>query len=219
MNYIAHLNKVLNLFVKDLNLNPTHISLYMALFREWNSNRFSQKFKVQRKLIMNAAKIGSNSTYHRCINDLHNSRYIIYNPSKNPHRGTEIQMAKFQLCTAPQTVPPSPRDVLDMGPYSSNKVPVTIYKHINEKEGRPFNELEVIKFFKERGQIPAQGLKFFRYYESNRWMTSKKELIKDWKSLAETWILNESRKGNGKNPHYFKDHLQTTKFKNYDEPL
>lgn len=219
MNYISHLNKILNLFVKDLNLNPTHISLYMALFREWNSNHFSQEFIVKRKLIMDAAKIGSKTTYHRCINDLHNSRYIIYDPSNNPHKGTVVQMARFSSGTVPKPIQQPTPDVLNSEPYSPVNVPVTIYKHINDKEGRPLNEHEVIKFFKERGQIPAQGLKFFRHYESNQWMTSKKELIKDWKSLAETWILNENRNGNVKHSNYFKDHLHTTRYKNYDEPL
>lgn len=221
MNYIAHLNKVLNLFVKDLNLNPTHISLYMALFREWNSSMFSQKFMIKRKLLMSAAKIGSKSTYHRCINDLHNFQYIIYNPSKNPHNGSEVQMAKFKSSTVPKEGQQTHKDVLDTGHYSPTTVPVTIYKHINDKERRPLNELEVIKLFKEKGQIPAQALKFFRHYESKHWMTSKKEFIKDWKSLAETWILNDNMngKGIGKHSPYFKDRLQTIRHKNYDEPL
>ena len=37
MNYIKLLNAAFEKFYFDDRLNPTHISLYMALFQEWNS--------------------------------------------------------------------------------------------------------------------------------------------------------------------------------------
>ena len=40
MNYIKLLNAAFEKFFFDDRLNPTHISLYMALFQEWNSSRF-----------------------------------------------------------------------------------------------------------------------------------------------------------------------------------
>jgi hypothetical protein len=44
VNYILHLKGVFTQFSKDNNLNPTHISLYMALFQIWNINRFTEVF-------------------------------------------------------------------------------------------------------------------------------------------------------------------------------
>lgn len=241
MNYIAHLNKVLNLFVQDFNLNPSHISLYMALFREWNFHRFSEKFMVQRKEVMNAAKIGSSSTYHKCITDLHDFRYLNYKPSKNPHKGSVVQMFRFKSCTGPkmehnnsagvldsELYSPknvleaerySPKNVSEAERYSPINVPVTIYKLENNKNIKQLKEIEVINFFKEKGQIPSEAFRFFRYYEKKQWMTKNKERITDWRSLAENWILNDYKINTGKKSSYFNDHLKTNKNKNYGEPL
>ena len=65
MNYIKLLNAAFEKFYFDDRLNPTHISLYMALFQEWNSSRFADEFYVNRRDLMRVAKIGSKSTYHR----------------------------------------------------------------------------------------------------------------------------------------------------------
>ena len=67
INYIKHLNAVFNQFSKDNRLNPTHISLYIALFQLWNLNRFLEEFFINRDEVMQLSKIGSKSTYHRCI--------------------------------------------------------------------------------------------------------------------------------------------------------
>src|SRR5690606_25104047 len=40
VNYVKHLNGVFRQFARDSRLNPTHISLYMALFQLWNINYF-----------------------------------------------------------------------------------------------------------------------------------------------------------------------------------
>ena len=55
MNYIKQLNAAFEKFYFDDRLNPTHISLYMALFQEWNSSRFALDFFVNRRDLMNAA--------------------------------------------------------------------------------------------------------------------------------------------------------------------
>ena len=88
MNYIKLLNAAFEKFYFDDRLNPTHISLYMALFQEWNSSRFMDEFYVMR-----CAKIGSKSTYHRCIVDLDAWQYLSYFPSNNPYKGSKIKMA------------------------------------------------------------------------------------------------------------------------------
>ena len=57
MNYIKHLNGVLDQFSKDNRLNPTHISLYIALFQFWNYNRFPNDFYINREEIMKFLKL------------------------------------------------------------------------------------------------------------------------------------------------------------------
>src|SRR5665811_969092 len=65
----------------------------MALFQELNSSRFADEFYVNRRDLMIASKIGSKSTYHRCITDLDSWDYLFYFPSNNPYKGSKIKMA------------------------------------------------------------------------------------------------------------------------------
>lgn len=114
VNYIKHLNGVLAQFAKDHRLNPTHVSLYMGLFQLWNHNYFLEEFYISREEAMSYAKIGSKSTYHRCIRELTDWNYIRYSPSHNPYKGSRIRMFDFgtspgqaldQQCTKSGTSP------------------------------------------------------------------------------------------------------------------
>ena len=96
VNYIKHLNAVFQNFTEDRYINPTHISLYMALFQIWNQNRFIKEFMINREEIMQLAKIGSTSTYHRCIKQLHQRKYLTYSPSKSRFVGSKIMMFEFR---------------------------------------------------------------------------------------------------------------------------
>lgn len=95
INYIKHLNGVLELFLKDGRLNPTHISLYMGLFQLWNNQFFREEFHIDRGEVMLCSKIGSKSTYHRCIKELSHWGYILYIPSHNPFKGSRVRMFDF----------------------------------------------------------------------------------------------------------------------------
>lgn len=66
----------------------------MALFQVWNSTRFPDEFFVIRDEVMKQSKIGSKSTYHRCLKELHQFGYIEYQPSHNPYRGSKIKLVK-----------------------------------------------------------------------------------------------------------------------------
>ena len=92
MNYIKHLNAVCQKFYEDSRLNPTHISLYLALFQFWNLNRFPQIFFIDREETMQLAKIGSKTTYHRGLRNLDSWGYIKYLPSNNPFKGSQVKM-------------------------------------------------------------------------------------------------------------------------------
>ncbi|MCK0160078.1 hypothetical protein [Allomuricauda sp. F6463D] len=99
INYIKHLNGVFAQFAKDNRLNPTHISLYIGLFQLWNQNYFVAEFYISREEAMAYAKIGSKSTYHRCIRELSDWNYILYSPSHNPYKGSRIKMFDFGTST------------------------------------------------------------------------------------------------------------------------
>ncbi|WP_335965141.1 hypothetical protein [Galbibacter sp. PAP.153] len=96
VNYIKHLNGVFDVFAADSRLNPTHISLYMALFQLWNAARFTESFYISREEVMHLSKIGSKATYHRCIKELHHRNYVLYIPSHNPYKGSRIKMFRFE---------------------------------------------------------------------------------------------------------------------------
>lgn len=95
INYIKHLNGVFDQFSRDNRLNPTHISLYVALFQLWNINYFKEAFYINREEVMTYSKIGSKSTYHRCIKELSHWNYLLYTPSHNPFKGSRIKMFNF----------------------------------------------------------------------------------------------------------------------------
>ena len=95
INYIKHLNGVFAQFSKDSRLNPTHISLYIALFQLWNEYHFTETFYVNRAEVMELSKVGSKTTYHRCIKQLSHWNYLLYTPSHNPFRGSRIKMYLF----------------------------------------------------------------------------------------------------------------------------
>ena len=92
MNYIKHLTAFFEKVSLDYDLNPTHISLYVALFQSWNYNRFQNPVSICRGEIMRISKIASFATYHKCIKDLDAKGYIKYEPSYNPFKGSLVHI-------------------------------------------------------------------------------------------------------------------------------
>ncbi|RTY84823.1 transcriptional regulator [Flavobacterium sp. GSP27] len=95
MNYIKHLTGFFNKINYESTLNPTHISLYLALFQCWNVNRFKNPTGISREEIMKASKINSKATYHKCMRELELLGFMIYNPTFNPHSCSNIIMTNF----------------------------------------------------------------------------------------------------------------------------
>jgi hypothetical protein len=95
MNYIKHLTGFYEKVAFDKTLNPTHISLYLALFQFWNFNRFKNPVNISRDEVMRISKINSKATYHKCLKNLHLQGYIDYQPSYNPFKGSQVIMNDF----------------------------------------------------------------------------------------------------------------------------
>jgi hypothetical protein len=95
MNYIKHLTGFFDRIIQDQNLNPTHISLYMALFQFWNVNRFKNPISITREEVMHISKICSKATYHKCMRELNEKKYIKYMPSFNPFKGSMVVLFNF----------------------------------------------------------------------------------------------------------------------------
>lgn len=95
MNYIKHLTSFFDKLVHDYDLNPTHVSLYISLFQFWNLNRFENPISITRDEVMRISKICSKATYHKCMRELHEKGYVIYEPSYNPFRGSLVRMVNL----------------------------------------------------------------------------------------------------------------------------
>jgi hypothetical protein len=101
MNYITHLTGFFDRIVPDGDLNPTHISLYIAIFQFWNINRFQNPISINRNEVMRISKIAGKATYHKCIKELHDNGYFKYEPSYNPYKGSLVWLFDFSEETKP----------------------------------------------------------------------------------------------------------------------
>lgn len=223
MNYIKHLNAVFQQFSMDSRLNPTHISLYVALFQYWNINRFRESFFIHREDVMSMAKIGSKATYHRCLKRLHDWKYIHYMPSHNPYKGSQIKMLKFDTSSgisSETTTETSAEQVVEQAlvPNTNNNK-----QRLNgNKPKLPKNENEVLEFFRKNEWPSIEAKKFFNHYTSIGWKVGGKIKIVDWQASAENWMLKASeikKKQTVKELSQNKDNLKTTKEKDYGQPL
>jgi len=101
MNYIKHLNAFFDRLSEDERMSAYHISLYMALFQQWNQNRFRNPFPVLREELMELSRIGSKTTYARCMKELDEWNYISYSPSGNRHTGRQVSCILFETSSSP----------------------------------------------------------------------------------------------------------------------
>ena len=163
---------------------------------------------------MMASKIGSKSTYHRCVTELDSWNYLFYFPSNNPYKGSKIRMAIIE--TSDETVTGRYNPILEhlAERYHPIREPVTGQYHpINEQVVDPHrptsgqalvstinntkqvNNIKqpkgwqaVINFFIEKGFDADEGKKFFEHYETRIWQTSDGKEIRDWRAVALNWM-------------------------------
>lgn len=207
----------------DDRLNPSHISIYMALFQYWNISRFDIEFTVARSEVMKLAKVNSNSTYSKCVKELQKWKYLKYYPSNNPFKGSRFNLTNIWTTTEPLPSrtspfigPPLIESVPKNGPPL---VPYKTYKqnHLNSKVLSP-NLDEVILFFRTLKIDKSESEKFWNYYEANGWMQGGKNPIVDWKAAAKKWTLN-SVESKSNQLVQKSNYLSTNSNKSYDEPL
>ncbi|MET3875814.1 hypothetical protein [Chitinophaga sp. OAE865] len=155
INYIRHLTAFFAQVQKDDCLHANHISLYMALFQLWNQQHFPTTFPVLREEVLSLCRIGSRSTYSRCLKDLERFNYIIYKAAKHPFAPSMVSIRTDvfdkQLPSAedadvlknePMTGPKMSRyhaqkwagNVPKNGPVSDTKMGHIYYKHINSNK-------------------------------------------------------------------------------------
>jgi hypothetical protein len=99
MNYIRHLNGFFARLAEDKRMSSYHISLYFALFQQWNADRFGEQFVITRSETMEMSRLGSVNTYARCMKELSEWGYIRYIPSSNLHSGSRVSCIRFDTAT------------------------------------------------------------------------------------------------------------------------
>lgn len=227
VNYIQHMNGLYIRLYEDDRLHPSHISIYFALFKYWNLNRFQNPFSVARYEIMKLSKLKSTTTYSKCIKNLMEWDYLIYQPSNNPYKGSLFSMVDFTDATSPfngrplfssSTVNGLP--LASTSPFIGRPlVPSKTYKlnSINERENLLTQDL-IIEYFLSQKSNKEEAQKFWNHYESNGWLIGGKTPMIDWQASARNWIIRS--KDINKNQLVQKmDYLHTITKKNYNESL
>ena len=226
MNYIAHLTAVMERIAKDDRLNPSHVSLYLALFQFWNMNRFNNPISIHRQDTMRLSKIGSKNTYHKCITELSQWGFFLYCPSHNPMKGSTVNMYKFGTSSGTTTGTSSGSSsvqvpVQALVPSINNTNNNKLSKQNKQGERKmnftPPSLEEVLEFFKIQKFVLEEAEPFFLYYQANGWLVGKAKM-KNWQAAAKNWILRskkfQSEKAGKLAPHQL--HAKST---NYEENL
>ncbi|MHA6697333.1 hypothetical protein [Chryseobacterium sp. A301] len=86
----SHLAAFFYFIARSKKLTPTHISIYLCLCHQWSAQNYTESFQISRREIMSKSRIQSNSTYHRCIQDLQAMDLILYFPSYHPKQGSLV---------------------------------------------------------------------------------------------------------------------------------
>lgn len=219
MNYIKQLTAAIFRISEDDRLNTAHVSLYLALFQLWNMNRFRNPISLNRMDVMKISKIGSRTTYHRCMKELDNWGYLNYIPSHNPLKGSRVVMFIFETsCEHEDSQVLNQHELQVVG----KQVEQVVSHSINSIKKIKSNKLmkggfstptkqELKSFFTD----PIELEKFFNYYESNGWKIGGRSPMKNWKAAARNWMLNAEKF----NPKVQTSNLHLNQDKDYDIPL
>ncbi|WP_276484728.1 hypothetical protein [Paraflavitalea pollutisoli] len=89
-NILSVLDGFLLAIRQDARISPAHISLYLSIL-QYCKGQGSMLVRVRREQLAWQAKI-STTTYHRCINQLHEYGYIHYLPSFDPKKASEVDV-------------------------------------------------------------------------------------------------------------------------------
>lgn len=247
-NYISHLNAFFTNVYEDTRLNPTHISLYMALFQFWNQHRFASTFSVSRSDVMTLSRIRSKTTYSKCLGDLDQWRYLTYDRSHNPLAKsrfslTNVWSADWPIIvsdlesTSPVNGPVLDKSVPKNGLVLDESVPVNgpVVDESVPKNGPPLVPLYKTYKHKLRNvEAPPDKkmvIDFFKTQEANSdealkfWnhyqaigWKSGNTKIENWQAAATKWLIGNKQR-TASGLVQKMDHLRTTKNKDYGKPL
>ena len=106
MNFIQHTRAAHDQLTRQPAATPFHVSLYWALFFEWNAHRFPESLALDHEHLMSAAHIGNRRTYRATLYDLENWGLLIYQPSQSRHQPSRCFLADLLGAELPPVTPP-----------------------------------------------------------------------------------------------------------------
>ncbi len=102
MNYIKHQLDVFSRMDQIKEFKSYHLTLYLALFRLWNRNRFKNPIYAFREELMEMARIGSKTTYFKIMKDLHYHDFVKYEPSFDREVASKVHLTTVWSGTCPR---------------------------------------------------------------------------------------------------------------------
>jgi hypothetical protein len=90
METLKPLSQFFSAIEKDYRISSTHIGIYAALLIYRVGKDFINPMEVVGQEVMKIAKISSPTTYHKCIRELHEYGYIVYEPSYKKKQRSKI---------------------------------------------------------------------------------------------------------------------------------
>lgn len=222
MNYIIHLNSFFERADNQDWLTPHHQSLYLTLFRIWNQTMFRQTFTIYRDQVMDKAKIGSKSTYYRCLRELENAGYFKYHPPRTRYETGAVTMTSFSSPTngtiqVPNMNPNSPTSGTAYDPQMGHfpKRDIENLPNYNPNARSKPTQDEVHQFFREHQYPQFKAVSFWYQYETKDWYANGAPII-NWQAFAHKWMAEKK----AANPQTFKNasHSDATD-QDYQEPF
>lgn len=93
MNFIQHTRAAHEQLTRQPDATPFHVSLYWALFFEWNASRFPESLALDHEHLMSTAHIGNRKTYRATLYDLETWGLLTYQPSQSRHQPSRCFLA------------------------------------------------------------------------------------------------------------------------------
>lgn len=90
MEILKPLSDFFDSIKNDYRISITHIGLYAALLHYRASEGFVNPIEIYRCEIMQKAKITGPVTYHKCMRELNEYGYILYQPSRNKKKKSKV---------------------------------------------------------------------------------------------------------------------------------
>lgn len=84
------INQFLQHIAGNRKILTSHVGLYTAMVHSHEQQGFKNPFRITRRELMQTSAIRSFATYHKCLQQLIDWGYILYKPSYDPYKASQI---------------------------------------------------------------------------------------------------------------------------------